>query len=74
MNYLMLIYQNNLHFAQIDINETNFVNIKYKYALRHIEAQIDRSDPRILNLIVKDRSGYIDLSLSFEDLISKWKF
>jgi hypothetical protein len=68
MNHIMLIYQNNLHFAQIDINDNNFVNIKYKYALRHLEAQIDRSDPRILNLIVKEKSSYIDLSLSFDDV------
>jgi hypothetical protein len=64
----MMIYQNHLHFAQLDINDNNFVSIKYKYALRHVEAQIDRSDPRILNLIVKDKSGYIDLSLSFDDV------
>src|SRR5690606_16708987 len=68
LSYIMLIYQNHLYFSQIDINDNNFVNIKYKYALRHLEAQIDRSDPRILNLIVKDKNSYIDISLSFEDV------
>jgi hypothetical protein len=68
MSYLMLIYQNQLYFTQLDINDTNFFSVKYKYALRHLEAQIDRSDPRILNLIVKDKNNYIDLSLSFDDV------
>jgi hypothetical protein len=68
INYLLLIYQNHLYFAQSDVKEPQFALIKYKYALRHLEAQIDRSDPRILNLIVKDKTNYLDLSLYFEDV------
>ncbi len=68
INYLLLIYQNHLYFAQSDVKEPQFALIKYKYALRHLEAQIDRSDPRILNLIVKDKNNYLDLSLYFEDV------
>ena len=57
-----------MYFGIPDIKETNFALIKYKYALRHLEAQIDRADPRLLNLIVKDKNNYIDLILVFEDV------
>ena len=68
INYFLLIYQNYLYFAQPDLKDPQFALIKYKYALRHLEAQFDRSDPRILNLIVKDKNNYIDISLYFEDV------
>jgi hypothetical protein len=64
----MMIYQNYLFFVQPDLRDQNQIVVKYKYALRDLEAQIDRSDPRILNLIVKDKNNYIDLSLSFDDV------
>ena len=54
---MLLIYQNHIYFAKLDIENTNLVTIKFKYALRHLEAQIDRSDSRILNLIVKDKNS-----------------
>jgi len=45
------------------------VLIKYKYALRHIEAQFDRSDPRILNILAKDKNNtMVDLSVNFDDM------
>ena len=42
--------------------------IKYKFALRHIEVQVDRSDPRLLNLIVVDKGRYNEISLAFDDV------
>jgi hypothetical protein len=64
---MLLIYQNHIYFAKLDAENTNLVTIKFKYALRHLEAQIDRSDSRLLNLIVKDKNSYIDLCVSFDD-------
>ena len=68
LNYVLLIYQNHMFFAQPDQKDPSFAQIKFKYALRHLEAQFDRSDPRVLNLIVKDRNIYIDITLYFEDV------
>jgi hypothetical protein len=64
----MLIYQNHLYFAQPDFNDPSFSVIKYKYALRHLEAHIDRSDPRVINLVVKVKKEYFDIFLYFEDV------
>ena len=36
--------------------------------MRHIETQVDKSDLKILNLIVKDHSGYCDISIIFGDV------
>lgn len=68
MNFYMLIYQNHLYFAQPDFNDPSFSVVKYKYALRHLEAHIDRSDPRIINLVVKVKKEYFDIFLYFEDV------
>ena len=57
-----------MYFAQPDIKDPSFAQIKFKYALRHLEAQYDRSDPRVLNLIVKDKNNYIDIILNFDEL------
>jgi hypothetical protein len=51
-----------------DQKDFSFGLIKYKYALRHLEAQFDRSDPRMLNIIVKHKNNYIDISMCFEDV------
>lgn len=68
INYYMLIYQNYLFFLQPDLKDPNLSTVKYKYALRDIETLIDRADPRILNLVVVDKSGYLDISLAFDDV------
>jgi hypothetical protein len=68
LTYVMMIYQNHLYFAQPDLKDSSLSVVKYKYALRHLEAQIDRSDPRVLNLIVKDKNSYMDIALTFEDV------
>jgi hypothetical protein len=68
LNYIMIVYQNYLYFAQPDLKDSSFSLVKYKYALRHLEAQIDRSDPRVLNLIVVDKGKYVEIALSFEDV------
>ncbi len=67
--FKLIIYQNYLIFASIkeSTDQTNFL-IKYKYALRHIEVQFDKSDPRTLNLIAKEKNNYIDLSVSLEEI------
>lgn len=68
LNYILLIYQNHLYFALPELKDSSFAIIKYKFALRHLEAQVDRSDPRILNIIVKDKNNYIDISMYYEDV------
>lgn len=68
LNYILIIYQNYLYFALPDIKDSTCALIKYKYALRHLEAQIDRSDPRILNIIVKDKNNYLDIAMDFNDV------
>lgn len=69
INYYTFVYQNYLVFVQPDLKNADMVVIRFKYALRDLESQTDRSDPRILNLIAKDKNGaYTDLSLSFDDV------
>ena len=49
--------------------EQHQVSIKYLHALRNIELQIDRSNPRILYLVVKDISSkFKDYQLEFQDV------
>lgn len=78
-NYFLIIFQNQLCFAQIDstnsqndpnMNKINkeYVIMKYKYALRYVEAHFDRSDPRLLNIVAKDKQNYVDLSVYFDDM------
>lgn len=66
--FKLIIYQNYLVFGTIQSIDQMNILIKYKYALRHIEVQYDKSDPRILNLIAKQGNHYIDLSISFEEI------
>jgi hypothetical protein len=67
-NSKLIIYQNHLIFATTEANNPMHFLIKYKYALRHIEIQFDKSDPRVLNLIAKERNNYIDLSILFDEI------
>ena len=64
----MLIDQNYIMFCVPDPTKSEFVIIKNKYALRHLEVQIDRSDPRILNISVKEKNNFIDLALYLDDV------
>jgi len=64
----MIIYQNYLIFSVIDLKNSELLKIIYKYALRHIEVQLDKSDQKTLNLIAKERNNYIDLSISFDEV------
>lgn len=69
INYFIVIEQNYILFCIIDQNKNDIAIVKYKYALRHLELQIDRADPRILNLIVKDsKNEYIDLCLYMDEV------
>lgn len=68
-NFYLIIFQNYIFFGQIDQKINGCLIIKCKYALRHIEGHFDRLDPRILNLVAKDKNGsYIDISVSFDDM------
>ena len=68
-NYYLILYQNYLCFAQTEAKKPGCVLIKYKYPLRHIEAQFDRSDPRILIILAKDKNNnMVDLSVNFDDM------
>ena len=42
--------------------------VKYKYAVRNLELQIDRSDPRVLNTIVKDKENLMEIKIYFDDV------
>lgn len=65
----MLIEQNYVLFCLVDSNKQDTATVKYKYALRHLEVQIDRADPRILNLIVKDnKNEYLDLCMYLDEI------
>ena len=65
----MLIEKNYLLFCILDNYKTDTAIVKFKYALRHLEVQIDRADPRILNLIVKDnKNSYIDFCLYLDEI------
>lgn len=67
--YYLILYQNYLCFAQTDPKSSGSVLIKYKYPLRHIEAQFDRSDPRILIILARDKNNnLVDLSVNFDDM------
>ena len=66
--FKLIIHQNYIIFATIESKDKINIVIKYKYALRHIEVQFDKSDPRTLNLIAKQRNNYIDLSILFEEI------
>ena len=65
----MLIEQNYVLFCIVETNKIDTATVKYRYALRHLEVQIDRADPRILNLIVKDnKNSYIDFCLYLDEI------
>ena len=64
----MYVDQNSLVFCNPDLEKAEFAVVKHKYALRHLEIQSDRSDPRILNIIVKERNEFVDLSISLDDV------
>jgi hypothetical protein len=68
-NCYLILHQNHLCFAHPDPKIFGSVLIKYKYPLRHIETQFDRSDPRILNILAKDKNNIsVDLSVNFDDM------
>ena len=68
-NYIMLIEQNYVLFCLVDSTKLDTATVKHKFALRHLEVQIDRADPRILNLIVKDsKNEYIDLCMHLDEI------
>ena len=51
-----MIYHNYIILCQPSENDHNDVILKHKHPLRHVEVQIDRSNPRILCLAVKEVS------------------
>lgn len=59
IDFYLCVVHNYLLLCQPDDKETQNVYIKYKHPLRHIEMQIDRSNPRILCLVVKEVSNYL---------------
>jgi len=65
--YKLIIYQNYLIFAINECKDKLNLKIIYKYALRHIEVQLDKFDTKALNLIAKEKNNYIDLSILFDD-------
>ncbi len=68
-SYYLILFQNHLCFAQTNSKLHGSVTIKYKYPLRHVDAHFDRSDPRILIVIAKDKNGnVVDLSVCFDDM------
>jgi hypothetical protein len=64
----MCIDQNYLVFCLPDSNRPEYAIVKNKYALRHIEVQIDRGDPRVLNLLVKEKNTISEQSIYLDDI------
>lgn len=67
-NFFLIIYQNYLLFATNEYKSKLNIKIKFKYALRHIEVQFDKFDPRCLNLIAKEKGAYVDLFIGFDEM------
>lgn len=67
-NFYLILYQNYIIFANTETKDKTHLSIKYKYALRHIEVQFDKADPRLLNSIAKEKNNYIDLSILFNEI------
>lgn len=66
--FVIMLNYNHLLFCLYDQKDSQNVIFKYRFALRHIEVQIDRSNPRQLSLIVKEENQYKDFTLEFEDV------
>ena len=64
----MCIDQNNLVFCTPDSEKCEYAVVKNRYSLRNIDVQIDRNDLKMLNLIVKEKSNVIELSISLDDV------
>jgi hypothetical protein len=68
-DYLMLIEHNHILFCLVDNNKPDTAVVKYKYALRHLEVQFDRADPRILTLCLKDnKKEFLDLFMYLDEI------
>lgn len=76
---LTIIHKHNILFAYSDEKNADIAVVKYKFALRNLELQTDRSEPRNLNIFyVKNVSLFIliflkgvliDIVLGFEDTL-----
>lgn len=69
IKYSMIFNINSLIFSIQDQTNKNLLIVKHKFALRNIEVQVDRSDPRLMNLMAKDsKDEYVDICLFLEDV------
>jgi len=63
----IIVYKHNLIIVFPETENENRGIVKYKYSLRSLELQVDRSEPRSLNVFYVKEGQYIDMVLSFED-------
>jgi len=73
----VLIYKHNLYISFPENTDLYRGIVKYKYSLRNLELQVDRSEPRSLNvfyvkevidsILIIHKGMYIDIVLFFED-------
>lgn len=69
MNYYLIIYHNIICFAQTEAKYSGTVIIKFKYPLRHIEANFDTNDSRILNIKTKDRNNnFVEVCVNCDEI------
>ena len=64
----MFIDQNYMVICTPHYLNEEYAIVKYKYAVRNLELQIDRSDPRVLNTIVKDKENLMEIKIYFDDV------
>lgn len=82
---VLAIYNNYILFCSIINDNTNnnsnknrnsetYATINYKYSIRNIEVHTDRSNTRLLCMLVKQNSSYKDIYLEFNDYSEIKKF
>ncbi len=68
LDYYIVVNNNMLLFCQPGSENQYKVTLKYKHAIRNIELQIDRSNPRLICLVVKDQQKYKDYLIELHEV------
>jgi len=66
-NYQVFIDRNNLSFCIQEPSKPEKQTVKFRYATKFVEAYIEKGDPKLMNLRVKDKNDFIYLITIFED-------
>jgi hypothetical protein len=70
INYQVFIDRNNLSFCMQESSKPEKLTVKYRYAIKYVEAYIEKGDPKVMNLRVKDKNDFIYLITIFEDYLT----